>query len=330
MLFKRATIYFLILACCLLAIGVVFWPGAGRQQIQEQEFEKNEVGPVGLSSQAEKQEYKEDMARIKALEKSFKPGPVNDLEEYEKFADEIQNKWRDRDKEHYARLMQEVCEPLSSGRFKGDRQYEVARKYALSVLEKSEEISIEMELELTGHVVTLMYTPNSPKGEDFAQRRKKDVEIRLHAWKRLLGAIDPNWDPNEVIWSPNAVGVNMGLPAGGIAPESIKDPKLRAEYEAALQENRQKIERHTKQYRLHDWLKSYPKSRERDIVLIYSEPPFNLEELKQYLGKYAVDEKTRARILEAVKKNMEKQIQKMKMMKEIQEKARRRGKSRAM
>jgi len=122
----------------------------------------------------------------------------------------------------------------------------------------------------------------------------------------------------------------MGLPAGGIAPESIKDPKLRAEYEAALQENRQKIERHTKQYRLHDWLKSYPKSRERDIVLIYSEPPFNLEELKQYLGKYAVDEKTRARILEAVKKNMEKQIQKMKMMKEIQEKARRRGKSRAM
>ena len=29
MLFKRATIYLLILACCLLAIGVVFWPGAG-------------------------------------------------------------------------------------------------------------------------------------------------------------------------------------------------------------------------------------------------------------------------------------------------------------
>jgi len=64
MLFKRATIYFLILACCLLAIGTVFWPGAGGQQIKEQEFEKNEVGPAGLSSQAEKQEYKQDMALL--------------------------------------------------------------------------------------------------------------------------------------------------------------------------------------------------------------------------------------------------------------------------
>jgi len=316
MLFKRATIYFLILACCLLAIGVVFWPGAGGQQIQEQEFEENEVGPVGVSSQAEKQEYKRDMARIKALRKSFKPGLVNDLEEYEKFADEIQKKWSRRNKEYNARLILEICEPLSSGTFEDDRRYDLAKKYALSVLEKSEEISIEMELKFTGHVVTLMYTPNSPKGEDFAQRRKKDVEIRLHAWKRLLGAIDPNWD-NEEILSPNAVAMELGLPAGGMAPEGIKDPKLRAEYEAALQKNREQIERHTKQYRLHDWLKSYPKRTERYIVLAYSEPPFNLEELKQRLETYVADKKTRARTLDAVKKNMEKHIQKMKMLKEL-------------
>lgn len=314
MLFKRATIYFLILACCLLAIGVVFWPGAGGQQIQEQEFEENEVGPVGVSSQAEKQEYKQDMARIKALEKSFKPGPVNDLEEYEKFADEIQNKWRDRNKEYNARLILEICGPLSSGTFEDDRRHDVARRYALSVLADANDIPLETELELTGHVMTSMYTPNAPKGEDLAQRRKKDVEIRLHAWKRLLGAIDPNW-PNEELRSPKAVGALMGFPSG-IAPEGVKDPKLRAEYEAALQKNREEIERHTEQYRLRKWLKRFPRRAEPYIVKAYSKPPFNLEELKQYLGKYAVDEKTRARILDAVKKNMEKQIQKMKMMKE--------------
>lgn len=311
MLFKRATIYFLILACCLLAIGVVFWPGAGGQQIQEQEFEENEVGPVGVSSQAEKQEYKQELARIKALEKSFKPGPVNDLEEYEKFADQIQKKWSRRNKEYNARLILEICGSLSSGNFEDDRRYDLAKKYALSILEKSEEISIEMELKFTGHVVTLMYTPNSPKGEDFAQRRKKDVEIRLHAWKRLIDAIDPNWDPNEVLLSPNAVGAAMGLTTGGIAPESIKDPKLRAEYEEAIDKNRQKGQRYSEQSRLHDWLKSYPRSAERYIVLAYSEPPFKLEELKQYLDNYIADEKTKARIVSAVKKNMEKQIQKM-------------------
>ncbi len=310
MLFKRATIYFLILVCCLLAIGVVFWPGAGGRQIKEQEFEKDQVGPAGLSSQAEKQEYKQDMARIKALRKSFKPGLVNDLEQYEKFADEIRNKWRDRNKEYNARLILEICGPLSSGTFEDDRRHDVARKYALSVLEKPKEISVEMELKLTGHVMTSIYTPNSPKGEDLAQRRKKDVQIRLHAWKRLHDAIDPNWDPNEEIWSPNAVGALMGLPSG-IAPEGVGDPKLRAEYEAALQKNSEEIERYTKQYRLHDRLKSYPKRAERYIVKAYSEPPFNLEELRQYLEKYIVDKKTRARILDSVEKNMEKHIQKM-------------------
>jgi len=310
MLFKRATIYFLILACCLLAIGLVFWPGAGGQQIQEQEFEEKQVSPVGLSSQAEKQEYKQDMARIKALEKSFKPGPINDLKEYEKFCDEIQERWKNRNKEHYGRLMLEVCKPLSSGRLKGDRRYEVARKYALSALTHANDISLETELQLTGHVVTLMYTPNSPKGEDFAQLRKKDVEIRLHAWKRLIDAIDPNWDPNDKPVRNVAPPTETGLPSG-VTPEAIKDSKLRAEYKQAIDKNRKKAEKYLKQSKMRDWLKSYPKSAERDIILAYSEPPFNLEELRQYLEKYIVDKKTRARILDSVKKNIEKHIHKM-------------------
>ena len=49
-------------------------------------------------SKAETEEYKQDMARIKAMEKTFKPGRVNNLEEYEKFADEIQKKWSQRSK----------------------------------------------------------------------------------------------------------------------------------------------------------------------------------------------------------------------------------------
>jgi hypothetical protein len=290
MVAKKITISFLVLVYISLVPNITF-------------------GASSEPSESEKKEYKQDMTRIEDFRKSFKPGLVNDLKEYEKFADAIQKKWSRQNKEYYARLMLEVCGPPSSGTFADDRRYDVARRYALSVLEKSEEISIEMELKLTGHVVTLMYTPNSPKGEDFAQRRKKDVEIRLHAWKRLFDTIDPNWDPNEELRSPNAVATSMGFP-GTIAPEAIKDPKLRAEYEAAMQKNREDIERYTKQYRLRDWLKSYPKSRERDIVLMYSEPPFNLEELNQYLETYIADEKTRSRIVDAVKENMEKHTDK--------------------
>jgi len=206
-------------------------------------------GVTSEQSQGEKQEYSQDMARIKTVEKSFKAGPVNDLKEYEKLSDEIQTKWKRQNREYYARLILEVCGPLSSGRFNEERQYDVARKYALLALAEPNQIPLEIELELTGHVMTDMVTPRSPKGQEWAQRRKKDVEIRLHAWKRLIDAIDPNWDPNEELWSPNAVGADMGLPSG-IAPESVKDPKLRAEYEAALQKNREQIgNQHAKQPR---------------------------------------------------------------------------------
>jgi hypothetical protein len=290
MTLKRITLCFGIIFVCLLSTTISLAVSSGL-------------------SETENQEYKQDMARINAVKKTFKPGQVNNLEEYEKFANEIQSKWKQKNKEHSARLMLEICGPLSSGWFKDDRRYGLAKKYALSVLDKPEEISVESELELTGHVVTLMYIPSAPKGEDFAQRRRKDVEVRLHARKRLIDSIDPKWDPNEELLSPNAVGAFMGLPSG-IAPESVGDPRLRAEYEEALQKNSEIIQRHSQQRRLHRWLKWYPKMIEEDIILLYSEPPFNLEELRQYLGKYAVDEKTRARILDAVTKNMQQQTQK--------------------
>jgi hypothetical protein len=262
------------------------------------------------ASEAEEQEYKQDREHIETMKKSFKPGPTNDIKSFEKFADEIQRKWKSKDPEHYAKLMLEICGPITSGRFNTDRRFNIARKYALLALSDPNKINLETELELTGHVKTPMFGPYAPKELELADQRKKDVELRLHAWKRLIDAIDPNWDPNEELWSPNAVGADMGLPSG-IAPEGVKDPKLRAEYEAALQKNREQIERYTKQYRLRDWLKRFPKRAEEYIIRAYSKPPFNLDELKEYLEKYAVDEKTRARILDAVTKNMQEQAEKI-------------------
>jgi len=266
---------------------------------------------LGVNSEAVElgeQQYKQELSRIHSMRNSLKPGLVNDLEEYEKFADEIQKKWRQGTKQNYANLMLEICKPLSSGNFRSNRRHELARRYALSALEKPEEIRIEMELELTGHAVTLMYTPDSPKGEDFAQRRKKDIEVRLHAWNRLTGAIDPSWDPNDVPF------INVPLPPGvegisGMSPDAIEDPQRRAEYEAAIERNKRKAERYNEQYRLRNWLKRFPKRAEEYIILAYSEPPFNLEELKQYLAKYIADQKTKASILNAVTKNMEAQAE---------------------
>ncbi len=219
------------------------------------------LSAVSEPPDADKREYAGDMERIKVFEKSLKPELANSLDEFRKVADEIKGQWSQKNVELNAHLILEICRTLSSFNFKDHRRHDLAREYALSVLDKPEGVSLQMELELTGHVMTSVGIPGSPSGDEFAQRRKKDAEVRLHAWKHLLDCVDPNWDPNEVLLSPNGVGASMGLPSG-IAPEGVKDPKLRGEYEAALETNRQKIERHTEQRRLHDWLTRFPPSRE--------------------------------------------------------------------
>jgi len=206
-------------------------------------------------------------------------------------------------------LMLQICGPISSGRFNTDNRSNIARKYALSALADPNKILLDTELELIGHVMTPMVTRRAPMDQEWAQQRREDVQVRLHAWKRLLDAIDPNWDPNEELWSPNTVGALMGLPSG-IAPEGVKDPKVRAEYEAALQKNQDNIERHTKQTRLRDWLKSFPKRAEEYTIQAYSKPPFDVEELKRYLDKYIADTKTKAKILDTVTNNMQKETRK--------------------
>ena len=292
MIGKKITTSFLVLMCLSLLQNITF--GASLE-----------------SSETENQEYKQELNRIKSLGKSFTPGPTNDLKSFERLANEIQSKWSQKKKEYYARLMLEVCEPLSSGRFNDERQYDVARRYALSALAESNKIPLEVELELTGHIMTDTVTPRAPTGQEWAKRQKQDVEVRFHAWRRLIDAIDPNWDPNDIQFY-----INVPLPSGvegeaGVSPDSVKDPKLRAEYEAAIKKNREKAERYSEQNRLHKWLKRFPKRAEEYIIQAYSKPPFDVEELKQYLDKYIADTKTKARILDAVTKNMQEQAEKI-------------------
>ncbi|MHC4707515.1 MAG: M56 family metallopeptidase [Planctomycetota bacterium] len=79
----------------------------------------------------EKQQYNQDRSRIDSYRKSLTPGRTNNLESFERFADEIQRRWSQRSKEYYALLMLEVCKPLGSGGFDSDRPKVVARRYAL-------------------------------------------------------------------------------------------------------------------------------------------------------------------------------------------------------
>lgn len=275
----------------------------------------------------EKAEYMRDFAKIQAKRQSLNPKldkaafqkdpdgymkqvmasrDKNDLAAYQEFADAILNKWASKNPEHFARLTLALCADLTGGTFNDERCYELRRRYALLALEKSDEIPLELEIDLTGRVTTTMIGPSAPKDQVWEQIRRKDVEVRMKTWRRLLDSIDPKWDPNESILSPNAVASELGFP-GTVEPQSIKDPHLRAEYEAAIDANRQEIENYVKQNQLHKWLKHYPNRAEEYVIQAYSTPPYNNEELNHYLNDYKIDEVTKARIIDTVTDNINKQ-----------------------
>jgi hypothetical protein len=89
----------------------------------------------------------------------------------------------------------------------------------------------------------------------------------------------------------------------GSSPQSIKDPKLRAEYESAVARNSAKARQYNDQY----WIKtnspSFYKEVERYLVDAYARPPSSLSELQQLLLKYVSDESVRARVLQEIQKS---------------------------
>lgn len=258
---------------------------------------------------SEKQQYTQDLAGIEALQKALRPGPVNNLEEYKKAADGIQEKWRSKNREAFGRLMLEVCGPLSSGAFPDDKRFALARSYALSALAEPNSIPLELELRLIGQVMTQTTKSLAPVGQDLTGRRREDIEVRLQAWRRLIASVDPDWNPNEMPLSPNAVGADLGIPVGGMAPENIKDRDLRVKYEAALRENEEEIEKYGEQYQLHKWLTWYPKTAEDYIIQLYSQPPFDADELAKYLSQYGIPQQAKTRILNDVARNMQKRTE---------------------
>ena len=256
---------------------------------------------ANIATEAEKQECQTDLNRIASMVKALKPGMANDLVAYEEFADGVLAKWMPRNKECRARVVLHIVWPLSSGQFADRRQYDLARTYALSALAEPNEITLETEIRLIGHVMT--HTRGGPEGEEYARQRKRNTEVRLHAWKRVIDTIDPNWDPNDLPY------LNVPLPPGvfgtsGMDPKSIKDPKQRAAYEQAIERNNLKTQKFHEQNRARRWLKRFPQEAEEYIIQMYSKPPYNPEELSILLKQFVADERTRTRILDTVDKNM--------------------------
>ena len=188
---------------------------------------------------------------------------------------------------------------LALGRDRPGARYQatgLSHRLALDALEKPEELTLQQEVLLARSALGVYNEEGELlQGEAWAAQRRRQVKAWLHMWQRIEDAMDPNWDPNESFGRHAEPPPGSGIPTGA-SPEAIQDPKLRAEYEKAIEVHRRKMAYYSEQYDLRNTqLGLYPDLVKR-IAIAYSRPPDGAEELNQLVAEYRIPEEWRQRI----------------------------------
>lgn len=246
-----------------------------------------------------REEYRRDLARLNDLSKT------QDLDAVVKFADEAKTRWGQRGGDYYARLMLNVSNVIAND-FSDERIYRLSQKYALAALSKADRFSLDSEVSLLPFIAMDLAPKDTAANADseWAKERSLKSRLWLHAWQRLESERDKNFNFDDRPFINVTPPRETGLPSG-VAPEAIKDAKLRARYQAELTANAEKAEVYNRQYALREIGKSFPQKAESYIVGAYSKPPRNANELGQLLNQYVADSETRQRILREVAERRE-------------------------
>lgn len=251
------------------------------------------------------QEYSRDWDRIVEL------GKTRDLQGLTDMAEEIESKWLSRSTRDCANLALLLCRTMCTWKFEEGRPYEFVRQYAGRMLAEcdgteSEEISIEAELGLLAHLhVGVPDVKGSLSDEEWQEARRTEAERWLRAWWRLEQAASGDSSSTSLPFLNVSPPEGVPLPAG-VAPSAIEDPVLRAEYEAAIEENRRNADKFNQRYKARQLQKTSWGTIENYLSQAYSIPPLNQRELEGLLSRYVSDPHTRASVVEAVGGRIEK------------------------
>jgi hypothetical protein len=224
------------------------------------------------------------------------------LDELLALANKLERKWRLINWDHYARVMIYVCSEISNRGLNDARVREQSEHFARVALSHSTMYLWEHESDLVGW---FGHERSSTTDSAWRRERREKAELWLRAWKRLERQTDPSFDINDRknqpslrVYPPFETGLPPGTPSS-----AIKDPHLRAKYEAAIADNKRKSEKMLNQFPLQTHGPLFKTRAERWLIQAYSQPPAGKAELKRLLGIYLQDGKTHQRILSEVEKS---------------------------
>jgi hypothetical protein len=240
---------------------------------------------------------REDIARLELLRS-------HNLDEVILTAKELEHKWQGANRDLYALMMLHVCSEISNRGLNDLRVRFQSERFALTAL-SNPDFSIEREWELLSY---LQEDLNPADSKDWVKERGEKARLWLHGWRRLEKETDPRFNKDDRPFLNIVPPVETQLPAG-VAPEAIKNEKLRAEYTAAIAANAEKTRRYNQQYILRRDGPAFMNAAKKYLVRAYSKPPQNPDELRRYLTAYITDTAARRTLLAEVRKNLQKDRQ---------------------
>jgi hypothetical protein len=206
------------------------------------------------------------------------------------------------DPQRYAVMVQRAFGALRKGTEDKDKAARLEQKYVLAALDRRDRISTLTELSLV-----LMLRVNVPSTEVAGKDElRTKVDLLFHAWRRMEQDIKPDFNFADL----PAINVQPPVVPGqgvfsGMDPMDIKDSRLRAEYQAAIEKNRAKAEEFNRQFDL----------RERKAPFIDEAEAFILSALKTdpsvegaVISNLSLvrDNEARERVLAKVRSHLEK------------------------
>jgi len=241
-------------------------------------------------------ELQEDLAKVDSFLST------RNLDSLEAVADRESTKWQKRNRQSFLTYLLKICSLLSSYDWSDEsRQSLLLSRYAILAVTSG-------ELPLQEYVQFVEFLTLDPINVDEAtwkSLRLRKARLFLEARRQLAGKVDPNFNfddrPEVNVKTPP----NSGMP-NGISAESIKDPKLRSEYESAIARNSAKAQRYNDQYWLKKNTQRFSDEAERYLVNAYIRPPADLPQLEGLLSEYASNEVFRNRIIAEVQEHQQK------------------------
>lgn len=208
--------------------------------------------------------------------------------------------------EQYVRNLITIVDWLTSCDF-GDREVQniLSQQMVLHGLSYAEALPTDLEFRLVSQIRLGSTARNigaegqKVTGSEWQLLRIQLLEYRLRLWRRLDRIIDPTWDPDDVAM------LNLSVPGGayrsGVAPEAIREPEIRRQYEAALDANRQKAARYREQHSARQLRDRYLPRVKNAVADMYAMKPITAEDmelLEAYLRIYVSDQALRTELFD--------------------------------